>query len=64
MSVSLQRSSLEASRTGYIDATDAEDAVRKLRAIPGEEYHAIASAIEGAGPQPKPGEVRAFTGAI
>jgi hypothetical protein len=49
---------------GYPGADQAVEAVKRLRAISGEEYQAVATAIPGRGPQPGPGEVRELKGAI
>ena len=43
---------------------DAEDAVRKERAIEGEQYNAVDMAVLGIGPQPELGEVRLLKGAV
>ena len=50
---------------GYHTAAEAEAAVRKARAKPGEQYEVLAGGImAGRGPQPKPGEVRIVSGAV
>jgi hypothetical protein len=50
---------------GFPTPAEAEAAVRKARAKPGEQYDVLEGAItDGRGPQPKAGEVTLLKGAV